>query len=59
MSEARATELDLVLFSNQSDLENADFAGATADLAQSETVLQATLALTARIGNLPSLLQFL
>jgi flagellin-like hook-associated protein FlgL len=56
---ARTAELDILLAENQSALEDVDFAAATAELSQAELVLQAGVAVSARLANLPSLVQLL
>ncbi len=56
---ARADELDLLLAEKQSSLEDVDFAAATVELSQAQLVLQAGVALTSRIAQLPSLTQIL
>jgi flagellar hook-associated protein 3 len=57
-ADARAAELDLVFASNQAELEEVDFAAASAELFQAETVLQATLMVNTRSLQRPSLLDF-
>ncbi len=56
---SRADELDLLLAQNQSSLEDVDFAQATIELNQADLVLQAGVAISGRIANLPSLTQIL
>ncbi|MBL8840737.1 MAG: flagellar hook-associated protein FlgL [Planctomycetes bacterium] len=56
---SRADELDLLLAQNQSSLEDVDFAAASIELTQSQLVLQAGVAISGRIANLPSLTQIL
>jgi len=56
---ARADELDLLLAEKQSSLEDVDFAAATVELSQAQLVLQAGVALTSRIAQLPTLSQLL
>ncbi len=55
----RTDELDLLLAQRQSSLEDVDFAAATVELTQAQLVLQAGVAVSARIGQLPSLAQLL
>ena len=56
---ARADELDLLLAARQSSLEDADFAAGTLELSQAQLALQAGIALSARIAELPSLVTLL
>ena len=58
-TETRVAELDESLAKSQSELEDTDYAKVTQDLTNSEVALQVTIALTTRMNNLPSLLQFL
>ncbi|MBM4013801.1 MAG: flagellar hook-associated protein 3 [Planctomycetes bacterium] len=56
---SRADELDLLLASNQSRLEDVDFAEASIELSQAQLVLQAGVAISSRLAQLPSLTQLL
>jgi flagellin-like hook-associated protein FlgL len=55
----RSDELDLLLASNQASLEDIDFAEASIELSQAQLVLEAGVAISSRLGSLPSLTQLL
>lgn len=56
---SRADELDLLLASNQSSLEDVDFAAASVELSQAQLVLEAGVSIASRLAQLPSLTQLL
>ncbi len=59
MTRSRTEELDFLLVQNQSDLEDVDLSEAIVELTSSEAVLQATLAISTRLIQLPSLINAL
>jgi flagellin-like hook-associated protein FlgL len=58
-TEARIVELDLILAEDQARLESTDLTAASIELSQAELTLQAGMALTSRIAQLPTLVQLL
>ena len=58
-TESRTEEFDRLLAQTQSSLEDTDFATASIELGQADAMLQAALSMSARIAQMPSLLQIL
>jgi flagellin-like hook-associated protein FlgL len=56
---ARAVDLDTGLATRQSGLEDADYAAGSVELNLATMALQAGVSISARIANLPSLVQLL
>jgi flagellin-like hook-associated protein FlgL len=56
---ARAQEVDAILAGDQAGFEDADLAAASVELSAAELALQAGLAVSARIAQLPTLIQLL
>lgn len=54
-AETRSQEFDVVLAQEQSQVEDIDFARVASELSRAETMLQAAIAISARLAQLPSL----